>query len=131
MKRCYPAIIEKDDDSDFGIFFPDFPGCVSAGSSPEEVIEKGIEALTGHVAWLVRDGDAIPDPTPISDVRPDPDINMVCLTLIPVTLPGRGKRINISLDENLISEIDSVTKNRSGFLAEAAQAELMRRRRNA
>ena len=61
----------------------------------------------------------------------DPDINMVCLTLIPVTLPGRGKRINISLDENLIAEIDSITENCSGFLAEAAQAALVRRRRNA
>lgn len=131
MKRFFPAIIEKDAESDYGISFPDFPGCVSAGGSPEEAIRMGAEALTGHIAWMARDGEPIPEPTPLAAVRPDPDLNVVCLTLVEITLPGRAKRINVTLDENLIAEIDSITQNRSRFLAEAARAEVARRRRGA
>lgn len=131
VKRYYPAVVEKDPDSDFGIFFPDFPGCVSAGDTAEDAIARGTEALTAHIAWMVRDGDPLPDPTPIAEVSPDSDVEAVCLTLVPVTLPGRAKRINVTLDENLIAEIDAVSANRSGFLSEAAVAELARRRRGA
>jgi metal-responsive CopG/Arc/MetJ family transcriptional regulator len=41
---------------------------------------------------------------------------------------GKIKRVNVTLDEGLLSEIDAVTSNRSGFLAQAARAELARRR---
>jgi predicted RNase H-like HicB family nuclease len=32
----YIALIRKDADSDFGVDFPDFPGCVSAGATLDE-----------------------------------------------------------------------------------------------
>ena len=128
MQRYYPAIVDRDGDGSYGIVFPDFPGCVSTGATPEEAVAQGGEALTGHIAWMARDGDPIPNPTPIAGIVHDPEVNLVCLTLVPITLPGRAKRINVTLDENLIEEIDAVADNRSGFLAEAAVAELARRR---
>ncbi len=45
-------------------------------------------------------------------------------------LPGRARRVNVTLDEALIEEIDSIATNRSRFLAEAARAELARRTAN-
>jgi metal-responsive CopG/Arc/MetJ family transcriptional regulator len=36
--------------------------------------------------------------------------------------------VNVPLDEALLEEIDQISNNRSGFLAEAARAELARRR---
>lgn len=128
MKRYYPAVIDKDAGSDFGISFPDFPGCISAGATPEEAIAMGTEALMGHVALMAQDGDPIPSPTPVEAVTWEPDEHVVCVTLIPVVVPGKAKRINITLDESLIEEIDAATANRSGFLADAARAELSRRR---
>lgn len=128
MKRVYPAVIDKDEGSDFGISFPDFPGCVSAGSTPEEAIAMGTEALAGHVAMMATDGDPIPDPTPLEKVTWEPDEGVLMVTLIPVVIPGRAKRINITLDEALIEEIDAISQNRSGFLADAARAEIVRRR---
>ena len=32
----YVAIIPKDPDSDFGVSFPDFPGCITAGRTLDE-----------------------------------------------------------------------------------------------
>jgi metal-responsive CopG/Arc/MetJ family transcriptional regulator len=45
-----------------------------------------------------------------------------------VVFPGRARRVNVTLDEALLEEIDQISNNRSGFLAEAARAELARRR---
>ncbi|GHU04622.1 HicB family protein [Alphaproteobacteria bacterium] len=127
MKRAYPAIIDKDENSDYGISFPDFPGCVSAGDTPEEAIAMGAEALAGHVALMVKDGDALPEPSLVENIVLDDDLPVpVALVLIPVFIGEQARRINISLDERLIEEIDAVSKNRSGFLASAAREKLAR-----
>lgn len=126
MRRSYPALIHKDADSDYGISFPDFPGCVSAADTAEEAIVLGAESLTGHIAMMAQDNEAIPDPTPLAQVRWED--GLVCVTLVSVLLPSRARRINITLDESLIEEIDAISNNRSGFLADAARSELSRRR---
>ena len=39
--RNYIAIIRKDSNSDYGVDFPDFQGCISAGATIEEGSETG------------------------------------------------------------------------------------------
>lgn len=46
----YIALIHKDANSDYGVSFPDFPGCISAGSTLEEARRMGAEALALHIA---------------------------------------------------------------------------------
>ncbi len=124
----YPAVIDKDADSDFGVSFPDFPGCASAGSTLDEAVLGAHEALAGHVALMVADGDALPEPTPLEAVAVNREASTIAITLVSVTLPGKMQRVNITMDEGLLDEIDSVADNRSRFLTEAARAELARRR---
>ncbi len=126
-KLFYPAILEKEPGSVYGVTFPDFPGCISAGDTAEEALVNAHEALAGHIAFMVQDGDPLPKPTAVEDATADPDVTMVAVTVIGVTVPGRAKRVNVTLDEALLDEIDSIAKNRSRFLAEAARAELARR----
>ena len=129
MKKIYyPALIDKDAESDFGVSFPDFPGCVSAGETLEESLLGAQEALSGHVALMIADGDALPKPTSLEEVAAEREPSTVAITLVPVVLPGRARRVNVTLDEALLEEIDQISNNRSGFLAEAARAELARRR---
>ena len=129
MKKIYyPAFVDKDAESDFGVSFPDFPGCVSAGETLEESLMGAQEALSGHVALMIADGDALPKPTPLEQVAAEKELSTVAITLVPVVLPGRARRVNVTLDEALLEEIDQISNNRSGFLAEAARAELARRR---
>ncbi len=129
MKKIYyPAFVDKDAESDFGVSFPDFPGCVSAGETLEESLLGAQEALSGHVALMIADGDALPKPTSLEEVAAEREPSTVAITLVPVVLPGRARRVNVTLDEALLEEIDQISNNRSGFLAEAARAELARRR---
>lgn len=124
----YPAILEKEPRSIYGITFPDVSGCTSAGDTAEEALVNAHEALALHIASILEDGEPLPDPTPVEAVKPDPEIAVVAITLIGVTLPGRAKRVNVTLDEALLEEIDSVADNRSRFLADAARGELARRK---
>ncbi len=127
-KLYYPALVDKDEDSDFGVSFPDFPGCVSAGESVEEALIGAQEALAGHVALMLADGDLLPEASALEEVAAAREASTIAVTLIPVVLPGRARRVNVTLDEALLEEIDQISNNRSGFLAEAARAELARRR---
>jgi predicted RNase H-like HicB family nuclease len=124
----YPAVADNDPDSDCGATFPDFPGCVSAGKTLDEAVLGAHEALAGHVALMVVDGDELPGPTPLEAVAAQRDASTVAITLVPVTLPGKAQRVNITMDEALLDEIDQIADNRSRFLAEAARAEIARRR---
>lgn len=63
MLRFYPAVIDKSDDSDFGISFPDFPGCVTADPDLQTALHQAAEALSLHVDGMLEDGEAIPLPS--------------------------------------------------------------------
>lgn len=62
----YIALIHKDADSDFGVSFPDFPGCIAAGATLDEARAMAQEALAFHVDGLLEDGAAIPEPLNLS-----------------------------------------------------------------
>ncbi len=64
----YVALLHKDDDSDYGVSFPDFPGCVTAGSTLEEARKMAQEALTAHIQLMIEDGDKIPEPSSLDRI---------------------------------------------------------------
>ena len=68
----YIAYLHKDKRSDYGVSFPDFPGCVTAGRSLEEARELAVEALTLHIAGMVEDGEALPEPSTLNQLARDP-----------------------------------------------------------
>jgi predicted RNase H-like HicB family nuclease len=127
-KHYYPALVDKDPDSDMSVLFPDFPGCVSAGDTLDEALRNAEEALAGHIGIMLADGDDIPEPTPLDVIARQSDATTIAVALVPVVFPGKARRVNVMLDEGLLSEIDRVTDNRSRFLADAARGELARRR---
>jgi len=122
--RYYPAVIEKAKRG-FGVFFPDFPGCVSAGTTLDAVMLNAEEALSGHAERMVRDGDPLPEPSGLSDWPSDPEIAEAGRVLVRLDPPGRAKAISVTLPEHLIARIDRSTAgmghNRSSFLAEGAR----------
>lgn len=82
----YIAIVHKDPDSDFGVSFPDFPGCISAGSTLHEAVAMGAEALRGHVALMLEDGVAIPEPSTVEAAMADSNY----ADGVPVLIAGPG-----------------------------------------
>jgi predicted RNase H-like HicB family nuclease len=50
--RQYIALIHKDAGSDYGVSFPDLPGCVTAGLDLDDARRMAEEALALHLgAW--------------------------------------------------------------------------------
>ncbi|WP_439544637.1 type II toxin-antitoxin system HicB family antitoxin [Sandarakinorhabdus sp.] len=127
MQRYYTAIIERSA-SGFSLFFPDLPGCTSAGASVEDAAHAAREALALHIAGLRADDEPIPDTTPADAIPADPDVTEFARLLVPVELSGRAVRLSITMDEGLVAAIDAVADNRSGFLADAARAALSRQK---
>jgi predicted RNase H-like HicB family nuclease len=121
----YIGLIRKDADSDYGVDFPDFPGCVTAGSTIEEARRLAEEALQMHVEGMVEDGEALPAPSSLDAIMSDPanaDAVAFLLTLPEAT--DRAVRINVTLPERLLRRIDARARNRSAFLARAAEKAL-------
>ena len=124
--RFYIGVVHKDPESDFGISFPDFPGCISAGATLQEASEMGREALEGHIGVMSDIGEAIPEPSSMDAVIADPVFREGTAVLIPITLANsRSVRINITMPADALGEIDAYAERhgftRSGFLAAAAK----------
>jgi len=133
MKQ-YVAVVEKDPDSAFGIWFPDVEGCFSAGDTLEEASVNAAEALRQHVEALESAGRAVQAARPIDDVVRDKDVRKATsagalLLAIPLLSDaGRTVRINVSLDKGLVDQIDTAASKRgltrSAFLSQAAREKI-------
>ena len=122
---AYIALLRKDDASDYGVEFPDFPGCVTAGKSLDDARRMAAEALALHVEGMVEDDEPIPEPSGLDAVMTAPGHRDTVAFLVNVpTRPAKAMRINVILPEDIVKAIDRTTTNRSRFLAEAARAKL-------
>lgn len=129
----YPAIIERGT-SGYGVFFPDLPGCTSAGDTLQEAAKGAEEALQGWIEVSAEHGDNIPPPSELDAIATDPDVVEAARILVRADLPDKAARITITLPESLLAEADFYAKRmgftRSGLLAQAVR-ERMRRDRSA
>ena len=124
------ALIDEEDGR-FGVAFPDFPGCTTVARSLDEAVAKAAEVLAFHAEGLAEDGP-LPLPRTLAELRKDrqfrTDSKDAMVALIPYAPPSRATRINITLEESLLSRIDTAAsalgETRSGFLATAARKRL-------
>ena len=70
-EKGYIALVHKDKGTSYGVSFPDVPGCISAGDTFEEAIDNASAALAGHLAVMRADGDTLPVPRSIEELRQD------------------------------------------------------------
>ena len=67
----YVAFLHDDGEPGFGISFPDFPGCISDGDTVDDALRRGAEALSFHIEGMLADGEPIPRPRSLQDIRAD------------------------------------------------------------
>ena len=126
----YIAVVHKDPKSDFGVSFPDFPGCITAGSTIDEAKDMAQEALSLHIKGMLEDKAKIPSPSKLEDIMADPDFSDAAAILIVTVsdMKSRSVRVNITVPEDILRQIDSTAKerhmSRSSFLVYAAQTAL-------
>ena len=125
--KIYHAIVNKEDDSAWGVQFPDLPGCFSAADELDDVLANASEAVS-----LYLEGEKSPQPSSIKAIRKlaaDDLAEGAFLLAVPfLSSYNRPQRINISIDQGMLDAIDAAASTRkltrSAFLAEAARNEI-------
>lgn len=128
--------------SGFGIMFPDVPGVFTGGDTPEELAAMAREALELQLQGLHEDGEPLPEPRTftIEEIRQefdDPDDPLPddehWSHLLPVTvaLPPYPDTVNVSVEADVVREVDRLTADRRTFITEATRRELARLKQSA
>jgi predicted RNase H-like HicB family nuclease len=131
MMIIYHAVVHKDEDSAWGVHFPDLPGCFSAADDLADVQANASEAV-----MLYLEGEKAPTPSALEKIRAiaaDDLAEGAFLLAVPyVYVRNRPQRINISIDRGVLDAIDAAATSRkltrSAFLTEAARNEIEGRR---
>ena len=121
----YIGLIHKERESDYGVSFPDVPGCVTAGRDLDEARAMAEEALTLHIEGLLEDGGTIPAPSSLEAIMADPENQGGVVILVAAGVAPKTVRVNLALPEDILQQIDRHAEShgytRSGFLAAAAK----------
>jgi predicted RNase H-like HicB family nuclease len=126
----YLALLHKDTDSDFGVSFPDLPGCISAGSTVEEALAEARVALALHLEGLAEEGMTTPKARSVLAIHEDKQFlsdkadALLITPVSPSSISGINTRINISVDTGALAQIDKAASaaglSRSRFLVQSA-----------
>ena len=132
--RLYPGVIFSEPEGStvgFSILFPDIPGTASQGTTLDQCVAMGQEALNLVLETWAEDRK---DPPPASDVATArakaleiyPEGQVLTIQLVQGALPGRAAKYTISMDEELMKRIDAAAGayGRSGYIAEACREKL-------
>lgn len=120
----YIAYLHKDRDSDYGVSFPDFPGCITAGRTLDEASRMAADALALHIHGMLQDGDPVPEPSKIDGIAADAAKLGAIAFLVNVDAPDATVRVNITARESQIAKIDALAEaaglTRSSYMVRAA-----------
>jgi predicted RNase H-like HicB family nuclease len=108
---AYPAILNKDTESDYSLHFPDLPGCVTAGRTIEEALFAAREALTAHLEVLVELRRRPPRPTSLYDLERSPNRGEGVAVMIepwPAAKEDEPVPVQIKLTARQMRGLDSV-----------------------
>lgn len=131
LNRGYLALIHPPEDgSEWGVTFPDVPGCATGGDTFEAAVAAAREALSGHLAALRSDGDPIPEPRSLADLSASRATNGSGFPqiIVPRPAPAERVRINITIDKAMLRQADEAAESRGltrSALIEAALANVV------
>lgn len=130
----YIAVLVPERSGGWAVLFPDVPGCATQGETLDEAIAMASDALAGHLAVTRDHGDAVPESRSLDDIKADKewcrhnDVAWSRAMAVPIMVRpplGRPERVTISLDSNILREIDAYAEKRdltrSAVLAAGAE----------
>ena len=88
----YIAIVEDaGPDRAVGVWFPDLPGCTSAGDDIDEALRNAPEALELYAESFLHDGKSLPRPRTLTELKADPEIakDLTAYMVALIELPER------------------------------------------
>ena len=128
----YLVLVERDE-AGYSALIPDFPGAGSSGNTLEEALQRTEDNLAAHVEGRLREKLEIPPPRSLETLKLDSDLALdwaadPIVAAVPVMLPEKAERINITIDGGLLRRVDRAAElsgeTRSGFVAQALRQRL-------
>jgi predicted RNase H-like HicB family nuclease len=120
----YIAYLHKEKKTDYGVSFPDFPGCITAGKTLEEARRNAVEALALHIEGLLEDGEEIPEASCLDNLSRDPVLKDAVAFLVDINVSDKVERFNITARKSQMEEIDRLAKQqrmtRSAYMVASA-----------
>lgn len=123
------AVVHKDEDSAYGVTFPDLPGCHSAADRVEDVLQNACDALE---LWFQDAKEIKPMRLDQAHAAASRDLAQgAFLIAVPrIANDHRVVRVNVSLERGILDAIDRAASERgltrSAFIAEAARNSIER-----
>lgn len=84
MNYIYPAVFYQEEDGRYSVIFPDLNDLATFGDNLGDAFAMAQEACGQYLFTSLRDGEALPAPTPIDAVTKDGDaalVNLICVNL--------------------------------------------------
>ena len=103
--------LAEDEGGGYLIEFPDFPGCVSDGETPEQAIEEGRDALASYCKTL----EELCRPVPVTGDANGGHWQHQVSKSLHVALVVRADREGVSLNKLLTAMLDEKTDPRQAF----------------
>lgn len=112
----------------YSVVFPDLPGVTEAGDNFKETKDRAIKVLQVMAEHYEAEGKKLPEPRTLEEIKADwedweewvKNYQFIVVSIPFLPLP-KSKKYLVNLDQNLVARIDAITKNRSAFLAAAAE----------
>ena len=129
MKNTYtfPAVLHYAEDG-ISILYPDLPGCLSCSDTTEEATRDAKEALGLHLWGMEKDGDFIPEPTPIDSLalgkNEIPLLVEVFMPSVRARIETRFVKKTLSIPAYMNARAEEVGINFSQVLQEALSTKL-------
>ena len=104
-----PVVIHKDRISDYGVTVPALPGCFSAGESIDEALIHARQAIELHLEGMLEDGELLPEMLPVEAFQRRREYRggiWFMVEINPSRLMSGARRVNITLPEHLLTQID-------------------------
>lgn len=109
----FPVFIRKTPDRIFGAVIPDLPGYYCIGKTLEEAFAEVKKTIEGHLMLMIEDGDEMFVPEKIERHMRNSDYEGGFWAVVSIdleALSAKGKRIEITLPEDLLNVIDATAK---------------------
>ncbi len=93
MLSVYPACFFKEENG-YSVIFPDLNDLATCGATLDEAMRMAVDCLAGYIHWCRRDGDPIPEPSPMDKI----DVNTIARDLDPDSPVGEAFVNMVSVD---------------------------------
>ena len=132
MNYIYPAIFYPEEDGRYSVIIPDLNDLATYGDNLADAFARAMEACGQYLFTSLREGENIPEPTPLENVQKDDEkalVNMVCVNLDEYARSYDDKAVKktLSIPAWLNTACDNIGINYSEVLKDALIAELQMR----